>query len=158
MRDRNRHPIGVAATAKIACCQARSYNAAMNSQRINRWLVSFCLDDCIRDHVAAVVASLPEVVTADFIDDPEFVLCDFEPGANTVFHVPLRFGGQKPGRSVVLKRTIKTRPVPFARWVIAHELAHAYLRNGGRSPNEDPEHAADSLAAEWGFPKPLVAR
>ena len=63
-------------------------------------------------------------------------------------------GDGRPGRSVVLKRTTKRRSVPFARWVIAHELAHAYLRHGGRFPNEDPEHAADSLAAEWGFPKP----
>jgi hypothetical protein len=38
--------------------------------------------------------------------------------------------------------------------VIAHELAHAHLRNGGRHPEEDPEHAADSLAADWGFPRP----
>ena len=57
-------------------------------------------------------------------------------------------------RSVVLKRTLRHRPIAFVRWVIAHELAHAHLRNGGRHPGEDPEHAADSLAAAWGFPKP----
>jgi hypothetical protein len=40
------------------------------------------------------------------------------------------------------------------RWVIAHELAHAHLRNGGRWLGDDPEHAADALAAGWGFPRP----
>jgi len=59
-----------------------------------------------------------------------------------------------PGRSVVLKRTLRYRPEEFVRYVIAHELAHAHLRNGGRSPGEDPEVAADSLAEAWGFPRP----
>jgi hypothetical protein len=72
-------------------------------------------------------------------------------------HVPVRlprgYSGSG-GRSVVLKRTLTRRPLPFVRYVIAHELAHAHLRNAGRFPGEDPEHAADALAAEWGFPKP----
>ena len=63
-----------------------------------------------------------------------------------------RAGGA--GRSVVLKRTLRRRPEPFVRYVIAHEFAHAYLRNAGRWPGDDPEHAADALAAEWGFPRP----
>ena len=42
----------------------------------------------------------------------------------------------------------------FANKMIAHELAHAYLRHAGRHPDEDPEFAADSLAAAWGFPRP----
>lgn len=125
------------------------------SEAIDRWLDAFPLDTWIRDHVAAVFANLPEPVRIDLMDDPEFVVCDFEPGPSVVFQVPMRFtGGGKPGRSIVLKRTIKRKPIPFVRWVIAHELAHAYLRHGGRSPSEDPEHAADELAAEWGFPKP----
>ena len=39
------------------------------------------------------------------------------------------------------------------RYVIAHELAHAVLRNGGRWGSDDPEEAADALAAQWGFAK-----
>ena len=54
----------------------------------------------------------------------------------------------------MLKRTLRTGRRPFVRWVIAHELAHAHLRNGGRWPGDDPEHAADALAAGWGFPRP----
>ena len=61
---------------------------------------------------------------------------------------------RRPSRCVVLKRTLRRRPESFIRWVIAHELAHAHLRNGGRWPEEDPEVAADGLAADWGFPKP----
>jgi len=49
---------------------------------------------------------------------------------------------------------LRRRPENFIRWVIAHELAHAHLRNAGRHKDEDPEHAADSLAADWGFPRP----
>jgi len=56
----------------------------------------------------------------------------------------------------VLKRTLRLRPQPFVRYVIAHELAHAHLRNRGRWEAEDPEHAADALAAEWGFPRPYT--
>jgi Zn-dependent protease with chaperone function len=127
----------------------------MASAAIDQWLWTFPLDGWIRDHVAAVVENLPEGVRADLMDDPEFIVCDFDPGPQAVMHVPIRFSaGGKPGRSIVIKRSIKRRPVPFVRWVIAHELAHAYLRHGGRWPNEDPEQAADSLAAAWGFPKP----
>jgi predicted SprT family Zn-dependent metalloprotease len=55
---------------------------------------------------------------------------------------------------VVLKRTLLFRSVAFTRYIIAHELAHAHLRNRGRTDQEDPEFAADSLAADWGFPRP----
>src|SRR5580704_3298973 len=127
----------------------------MASSAIDKWLCAFPLDGWIRDHVAAVVENLPSEVRADLMDDPEFVVYDFDPGPNAVMEVPVRFsGGGKPGRSIVIKRTIKQKPIPFVRWVIAHELAHVYLRHGGRWPDEDPEHAADSLAAAWGFPKP----
>ncbi|MGD0462053.1 MAG: hypothetical protein ABSB74_06160 [Tepidisphaeraceae bacterium] len=127
----------------------------MASNAIDRWLCTFPLDGWIRAHVAAVIENLPAEVRTDIIDDPEFVVYDYDPGPHGVLQVPVRFSsGGKPGRSIVLKRTIKRRPVPFVRWVIAHELAHAYLRHEGRWTNEDPEHAADSLAAEWGFPNP----
>jgi len=129
----------------------------MPIEAIDQWLNAFPLDGWIRDHLSAVFENLPEEVRADLMDDPEFVICDFEPGPQVVFHVPMRFSGRgKPGRSIVLKRTIRRRPIPFVRWVIAHELAHAYLRHRGRWPHEDPEHAADALAADWGFPKPSM--
>jgi hypothetical protein len=43
----------------------------------------------------------------------------------------------------------------FAHYVIAHEFAHAYLRNGPWGNIFDPEDAADALAASWGFPRPV---
>ena len=130
----------------------------MPSNAIDQWLCAFPLDGWIRDHIAAVLQNLPDEVRADLMDDPRFVICDFDPGPQVVLEVPVRFSGGNPGRSIVLKRTIKRRPIPFVRWLIAHELAHAYLRHQGRWPHEDPEHAADSLAAAWGFPNPRTDR
>ncbi len=122
---------------------------------IEIWLLNFDLDTRLRSHVAAVIEQLPGGVRDDLMNDPGFQMCDYEPGPGMVMRVPV--GVPRPhraSRSVVLKRTLRHRPEPFVRWLIAHELAHAHLRHGGRWPGEDPEFAADALAAEWGFPKP----
>ena len=122
---------------------------------IHEWLVGFGLDGFIHQEVAGVIGTLPLHVREDFVADPSFVLFDYEPAAGLVTHVPVGLPGRRgAGRSVVLKRTLRRRPEPFVRYVIAHELAHAHLRNGGRWPGEDPEFAADALAEEWGFPRP----
>jgi hypothetical protein len=121
---------------------------------IDQWLDQFPLDATLREHVAHVVSALPEPVQRDFLGDPAFILFDYEPGLSGA-HIPVGLPGRKsPSRSVVLKRTLRRRPVEFVRYIIAHELAHAHLRNGGREPGEDPEQAADALASDWGFPKP----
>ena len=131
------------------------YNVHVSAAPISLddWLSAFGLDPFLFDHIAVVLAALPHHVREDLVTDPSFVLCDYEPS-----HEPAYFRvatpGKRPGRSVILKRTLRRRPETFVRWVIAHELAHAHLRNGGRHPGEDPEHAADSLAADWGFPRP----
>ena len=125
-------------------------------ESIERWLRPFALDELLHLHATEVLAALPDHVRSDLMDDPAFVMCDYEPGPGRTFHVPMRLNPARgPGRSVVLKRTLTRRPDAFVRWVIAHELAHAHLRNGGRYEGEDPEHAADALAAGWGFPRPL---
>jgi hypothetical protein len=124
------------------------------SSVVDDWLDRFALDDFLRPHVGMVVTGLPAHVRSDLLDDPAFHLSDYEPGG-VAFEVPVAAPrGRRPSRAVVLKRTLRHRPVPFIQWVIAHELAHAHLRNAGRFPGEDPEHAADALAAEWGFPRP----
>ena len=129
------------------------YNDFVNAP-VDVWLASFTLAPFLHDHVAAVILALPDAVREDFIGDPAFILCDYEPTLGPAF-IPVRSPSLKrPSRSVVLKRTLRRRPESFVRWVIAHELAHAHLRNGGRHDGEDPESAADSLAADWGFPKP----
>lgn len=126
------------------------------TSEIDHWLRPFALAEDLHVHAAEVVASLPPMVRDDLMSDPAFSMCDYEPGPGVVFQVPVRFASaSKPARSVVLKRTLRARPVDFVRWVIAHELAHAHLRNAGRWPGDDPEHAADALAGEWGFPRPV---
>jgi len=42
--------------------------------------------------------------------------------------------------------------------VIAHEFAHAFLRNGPWGEITDVEEAADALAATWGFIRPASNR
>ena len=104
----------------------------------------------------AVVAALPPGVRADLAGDPGFFVCDVESTPGRAVSVPVAGPGVgRPGRCVVLKRSLARREAGFIRWVIAHELAHAYLGNRGRTEAEDPEAAADALAAAWGFPRPL---
>ena len=124
---------------------------------VNRWLSRFALHELLHDHVAVVMERLPRPVREGFLNDPGFAMCDYEPGPGVVVHVPIGSprGRRRPGRAVVLKRTLRHRPAAFIRYVIAHELAHAHLHNGGRFPGDDPEHAADALAASWGFPRPM---
>jgi hypothetical protein len=121
---------------------------------IEQWLEPFGLDAALRPHVAQVIVRLPDHVRDDLMRDPAFLLCDYEPGA--IAHIPMRLPAKGGGRSVVLKRTLRRRPAAFVQYVIAHELAHAHLRNRGRWENDDPELAADSLAADWGFPRPIL--
>lgn len=122
---------------------------------LDQWLDRFTLDQELRAHVSHVLAALPEPVRADFVGDPGFCLSDYDPHPGGTHVVPVGMPTRlSPSRSVVLKRTLRRRPVDFVRWVIAHELAHAHLRNRGRTPAEDPETAADALASDWGFPRP----
>jgi hypothetical protein len=141
----DRHPISVVATR---------LQLGDVPHPLEQWLDRFPLDALLREHVAHVLSALPDPVRMDFLDDPAFTLFDYEPGLQGM-HVPVGLPTKKsPSRSVVLKRTLRRRPISFVRYIIAHELAHAHLRNAGRSPGEDPEHAADALAADWGFPRP----
>lgn len=122
---------------------------------IERRLMYFALDGFLHDQVLHVLRALPMAVREDLLLDPSFVLYDYEPGPNAVMRVPVGMPTAGGGsRSVVLKRTLRRRSLDFVHWVIAHELAHAHLRNQGRWAGDDPEHAADALAAEWGFPRP----
>src|SRR6476469_807189 len=115
---------------------------------IEGFLARFELHEALEPHVAEVLSRLPSAVLRAFVEDPAFQMCDYEPGPRgTRMHVRVQLGG----RTVILKRTLRSRPDPFIKGVIAHELAHAHLRNGGRWPGEDPERAADALAADWGF-------
>ena len=123
---------------------------------IDRLLLRFELDAALHEHVLHVMRAMPDDVRDELLSDDAFTLYDYEPGADTMMRVPVGVPGIDGGsRSVVLKRTLRHQSAAFARWVIAHELAHAHLRNQGRWEGDDPEHAADALAARWGFPRPV---
>ncbi len=123
---------------------------------IEQWLAPFGLEPALRACAAEVLAALPQGVRSDLMDDPAFVLCDYEPGG--AMHVPMRMGPGQPARTVALKRTLLKNPPAFVRWLIAHELAHAFLRHGlAPCANDKAEADADALAADWGFPKPPSA-
>jgi hypothetical protein len=124
--------------------------------QIHDWLAPFGLEEFLLQHVAEVLAALPPEVREDLMGDPAFVIYDYEPGV--IMHVPMRLGISGPARTVVLKRTLRRRSEQFIRWLIAHELAHSFLRHGLRGPNKDKaandEATADALAAQWGFTRP----
>jgi len=104
-----------------------------------------------------VLRALPREVVDDFLADPQFRIAvdDYQPGkGRTVWLACPTMGNGS--RSVILKPRLAECDAAFAYYIIAHELAHAHLRNGGYGAITDPEQAADALAAEWGFGK--VAR
>ena len=123
--------------------------------QIDQWLRPYCLTEMLHIHAAHVLASLPDVVLIDVMGDEGVVFYDYEPGPGVVMEVPVGLPTRgRAARSVVLKRTLCHRTPAFVRWLIAHEIAHAHLKNGGRWPGDDPELAADALAENWGFPRP----
>ena len=64
--------------------------------------------------------------------------------------------GGNGSRCVVLKPRLADCAKTFAHYVIADQLAHAYLYNGGWGEIDDPKNAADAVAASWGFPKAVT--
>ena len=106
--------------------------------------------------VLQVLRALPTEVQQDFLTDDCFtvLLDNYVPGeGSSVFMAA-------PGTAGIISRTVVLRPrlseceEAFAHYVIAHEFAHAYLRNGPWGSIFDTEEAADALAASWGFPRP----
>ena len=101
-----------------------------------------------------MLSSLPLGVQQDLLSDPYFriSLDDCEPGRGRTV-VMGQLGPNGTSRCVVLKPRLERCSESFACYIIAHELAHAYLHNGGWGQITDREEAADALAANWGFPK-----
>ena len=127
----------------------------VTNQQIHDWLLGFDLDDQLHVYVAEVVGALPNEPRDDLIGDPSFRVSDYDAGSGRTHQVPIGMPGRNGQcRSVVLKRSLRRKAPAFVRYVMAHELAHAVLRNGGRWGSDDPEEAADALAAQWGFAKP----
>ena len=129
----------------------------MTSETVDNWLNSFTLGEHMRAHVVIVLAAVPHHVLHDLVHDPAFSICEYNPMPGQAQIIMAAPGAGKASRAVALKSTLVKRSASFARYVIAHELAHAHLYNAGRHADEDPEHAADDLAAQWGFPRPSSA-
>lgn len=125
-----------------------------NLERFSTLVESIAEDEQLTQRVLSVLKNLPDEVTADFLNDPSFriALDDFVPGRGR--KVWMASPDQNRSRCVVLKQRLAHCSHEFASYIIAHELAHAFLDNGGWNEITDPERAADALAEHWGFPRP----
>ena len=105
-----------------------------------------------------VLHALPDAVRRDFVDDHRFriALDEVVPGVGRTVRLASLGPVGEGCRCVVLKRRLAERSKGFACYVIAHEFAHAYLRNGAWGDITDIEVAADALAASWGFQRPTA--
>ncbi len=110
----------------------------------------------LQARVSLVLDSLPSPVIRDFEDDQSFAVTleQIIPGRGASLFMALPRDQTHVSRCVVLRKKLDRAPADFAQYIIAHEFAHAYLRNGGWNGIEDKEEAADALAASWGFAKP----
>jgi hypothetical protein len=131
-------------------------NLSEVSQIFSTFLGAF--EDCepLRRRVLIVLEKLPHAVQRDFLEDPRFAVTleNFVPGTGWTLWMasPGAFGSGS--RCVVLRPKLAQCSEAFACYVIAHEFAHAFLRNGGWGAITDREEAADALAASWGFSRP----
>ena len=106
--------------------------------------------------VLHVLNTMPTEVQQDFLTDARFTvsLDNYIPGEGSTVFMATPIGLGISSRSVVLKPRLNECDEAFAYYVIAHEFAHAYLRNGPWEDFCDPEDAANAMAASWGFPLP----
>lgn len=110
----------------------------------------------LQQRVLSVLRALPSEVQQDFLDDCRFgvAIDNYEPGIGWSLWMPTPGPPGNGSRCVVLRPRLATSSEAFAKYVIAHEFAHAFLRNGGWGKITDVEEAADALAASWGFHRP----
>lgn len=103
-----------------------------------------------------VLDRLPKKVQQDFLGDTRFTvsLDNYVQGEGSTVFMAAPGSTGVSSRSVVLKPRLSECDEAFAHYVIAHEFAHAYLRNGPWGDISNTEDAANALAASWGFPLP----
>ncbi len=122
---------------------------------VHDFIATVITDETLKERVVHVFSALPEDVQKEFMQDPGFSIGTYDTGrsggARLLIPSPQAARGS---RLVALEGSLRARSRAFAHYVIAHEFAHALLWNRGRHLGEDPEIAADSVAAEWGFPRP----
>lgn len=127
---------------------------------VTAFVDQFVIDPILHQRIVAVLRSLPNSVLQDLLHDDRFRMAvyDVNDPANSNLHMAPPGVGDNGSRMIAWKSSLSRAPLDFANYVIAHELAHAYLRNRGRTPEEDPEDAADALAKSWGYDKPESAK
>ena len=110
----------------------------------------------LQQRVLSVLRALPAEVQRDFLDDPRFgvAIDNYEPGKGWSLWMPTPGPLGEGSRRVVLRPKLDGASDQFAKYIIAHEFAHAFLWNGGWGEISDVEEAADALAASWGFHRP----
>lgn len=110
----------------------------------------------LQQRVLRVLKSLPAEVQQDFLQDPRFgvEIDNYEPGVGWSLFMPTPGPPGQGSRKVVLRPRLNAASEQFAMYIIAHEFAHAFLRNGGWGDITDIEDAADALAAFWGYHRP----
>ena len=120
-----------------------------------RLLRPFASYPALQARLTDVLHALPQEVIDDFRSDERFTMAldDFSPMRGRRVWLPSPGSVGEDTRVVVLKARLNHCDERFALYIIAHELAHAYLRNGGWGEITDREQAADALAASWGFEK-----
>jgi len=124
--------------------------------RFDKYLVPFAQCAPLGERVLHVLESLPADIQDDFLSDSRFQITvdNYEKGKGWTLVMDLPSPDGSGSRCVVLKPKLSSCDEAFAWYVIAHEFAHAFLRNGGWDEITDPEEAADALAAHWGFDRP----
>ena len=139
------------------CSRAKLRAREKHVKAVHNFIAAFITDETLKERVLHVFSALPEDVRNEFMRDPGFSMGTYDTGrpggARLLIPCPQIARGS---RLVTLERSLGIRSRAFAHYVIAHEFAHALLWNRARHPAEDPEIAADSLAAEWGFPRPAT--
>lgn len=112
----------------------------------------------LQQRILAVLEALPAEVQQDFLTDSRFgmALDNFVPGKGWSLFMPVPGPIGEGSRRVVLRPKLEYASEAFANYIIAHEFAHAFLRNGGWGAITDIEEAADALASSWGYDQPLI--
>lgn len=123
------------------------------SHHFDSYLQPFCEYPTLQRRILQVLISLPDPVQQDFLLDPRFriEIDNYRPGKGWTLWMPTPGPPGQGSRCVVLRPKLDQADERFALYVIAHEFAHAFLRNGGWGEITDVEDAADALAAVWGF-------
>jgi hypothetical protein len=112
----------------------------------------------LRQRVLTVLHAIPHHVQRDFLEDPRFriTIDNYVPGQGWTLWMATPGPIGSGSRCVVLRLKLSHCSEAFAHYVIAHEFAHAFLRNGPWDEITDVEEAADALAASWGFFRPAA--